>query len=118
MQCTIHKYAKTDEDIERLEKVISVKTIEEISNYPDNWHLDQFYYMGFYRGLEEGESNGFSKGLKKGESNGFSKGLKKGESNGKLSMASKIKENYGIEEAVRISGLSRESIENYSKENR
>ena len=57
MKCTIHKYAKTDEDIERLEKVISVKTIEEISNYPDNWHLNQFYYMGFYRGLEERESS-------------------------------------------------------------
>ena len=99
MQCTIHKHAETDEDIERLEKVISVETIEGISNYPDNWHLEEFYYMGYAKG----ESNGISKG----KSIGFSKG--------ELNVASKIKEAYGIDEAVRISGLSRDSIENYSK---
>ena len=85
MQCTIHKYAKTDEDIERLEKVISVKTIEEISNYPDNWHLDQFYYMGFYRGLEERES----------------------------SMILKFIAALGIDDVVRISGLSQNTVKKY-----
>ena len=65
MQCTIHKYAEADENLERLEKLWIVETIEEISNYRDNWYLNQFYYMGFYWGLEEGESSGFSKGLKK-----------------------------------------------------
>ena len=121
MQCIIHKYAKTDEDIKRLEQVISVETIEEISKYPDNWHLDQFYYMGFYRGLEKGESTGFSKGLEKGESTGFSKGLEKGESTGfskglekgKSSMILKFIDDLGIDEVVRISGLSRNTVKNY-----
>ena len=85
MKCTIHKYAKTDEDIERLEKVICVKTIEEISNYPDNWHLDQFYYMGFYRGLEERES----------------------------SMILKFIAALGIDDVVMISGLSQNTVKKY-----
>ena len=93
MQCTIHKYAKTDEDILRLEEVIGMHKIEGISDYPDNWHLDEFYNMGYSKGLSEGESNGFS--------------------NGELSMALKIKEALGIDEAVRISGLSKDTIENY-----
>ena len=105
MQCTIHKYAETDEDIQRLEKVISMETIEGLSNYPDNWHLEEFYYMGY----SKGELSGFSKG----ELSGFSKGESSGFSKGELNVASKIKEAYGIDEAVRISGLSRDSIENY-----
>ena len=53
--------------------------------------------MGFYRGLEKGESTGFSKGLEKGKS----------------SMILKFIDDLGIDEVVRISGLSRNTVKNY-----
>ena len=73
--------------------MIGIQTIEGINNYPDNWHLDDFYNIGFSKGREERNSNGYS--------------------NGELAMALKIKEHPGIDEAVRISRLPKDQIENY-----
>ena len=84
IQCTIHKYAETDEDIQRLEKVISMETIEGLSNYPDNWHLEEFYYIGY--------------------------------SKGESSMILKFIDALGIDEVVRITGLSQNTVKNYLNE--
>ena len=43
---------------------------------------------------------------------GLEQGLEQGEENGKFNMALRIKKCLGIEEAIRISGFSREELEN------
>ena len=50
--------------------------------------------------------------FEKGESQGRSQGISQGLSQGEFSMALKIKEALGIDEAVRISGFSKEDLLN------
>ena len=85
-QCVIHKFAKTFEDIERLEDVIGLKLAGSNLEYPDNWYVDAL----------------------------FSSGRVKGRVEGSLEMAVRFKEVLGIDEVVRISGFSREEIERFN----
>ena len=88
MQCIIHKYAKTVEDIEQLEKVIKL-TI----TYED--------YIEKQR--EEGIKEGIEKGIERG--------VKEGIERGKLQLAQIIAKTDGIQKAIELSGFTKEEIE-------
>lgn len=84
MQCVIHKYAKTLDDIERLEEVIGLRKAMTAREYQDKLLIEQ--------GIEQGIERGFDKG--------------------KFEMALKFMDELGIDEAVRISGFSKEELIN------
>ena len=103
MQCVIHKYAKTIEDIKRLEKVINLtrtfKTFEET--------LKSI-------GKEEGEKIGIEKGekigIEKGEKIGIEKEKKKNERE-KEEIAKKLLEmGDSVEKVKKVTNLSQEKI--------
>ena len=54
----------------------------------------------------------FEQGLEEGLEKGLEKGLKKGREEGEFNMALQIKESLGVDEAARISGFSKEELEN------
>ena len=85
-QCVIHNFVKTFEDIERLEDVVGLKLAGSNLEYPDNWYVDALFSSGKVEGRVEG----------------------------RLEMAVRIKDAFGIDEAIRISGFSREEIERFN----
>ena len=70
MQCMIHKYAKTDEDIIKLEERIGLKrVIEDRSSVLDNMRREgilQGRKEGIKEGIEEGRKEGIEEGRKEG----------------------------------------------------
>ena len=80
------EYAKTVECIERLGEVIGLKLAGSNLEYPDNWYVDALFSSGKVEGRVEG----------------------------RLEMAVRIKDAFGIDEAIRISGFSREEIERFN----
>ena len=100
MQCVIHKYAKTIEDIQRLEKVI--KLTRKFETYEET--LTRI-------GKEEGEKIGIEKGekigIEKGEKIGMDKGIKKE----KEELAKKLLEmGDSMEKVKKVTNLSQEKI--------
>ena len=95
MQCVIHKYAKTLDDIERLEGVIGLQKAMTAREYQDKLLIDQGIEQGINQGIEQG----------------FNQGIEQGIDQGKFDMALKLKDELGIDEAVRISGFSRKELE-------
>ena len=71
MQCMIHKYAKTEEDIEKLEEMIGLKQI--IKNRSPV--LDNMKRQGILQGREEGFKEGKEKGLEEGRKEGIEEGI-------------------------------------------
>ena len=71
MQCMIHQYAKTEEDIIRLEEMINLKTIMEERSPV----LDSMKREGEMIGRKEGEMIGRKEGEKIGEERGILKVL-------------------------------------------
>ena len=61
--------------------------------YPDNWYVDVQF--------SSGKAEGWAEGIEIG----------------KLEMTVRFKEEFGIDEAVKISGFSREEIENFENSN-
>ena len=82
MQCVIHKYAKTLDDIVRLEEVIGLQKAMTAREYQDQLLIEQGIDLG------------------------------------KLDLALDIKEKIGIDEAVRLTGFSKEELENEKLNNR
>ena len=68
---------------------------------------DEIYEKVLSKGIFE---YGLDQGLKRGMEKGLEQGVKRGE----FGMAIKIKNYLGIDEAVRISGFSREELEKES----
>ena len=100
MQCVIHKYAKTIEDIQRLEKVI--KLTRKFETYEET--LTRI-------GKEEREKIGIEKGekigIEKGEKIGMDKGIKKE----KEELAKKLLEmGDSMEKVKKVTNLSQEKI--------
>lgn len=62
MQCMIHKYAKTDEDIIRLEEMIGLRQVMKKRNPV----LDAMERQGVLKGRKEGIAIGEKKGIDKG----------------------------------------------------
>ena len=87
------EYAKTVECIERLGEVIGLKLAGSNLEYPDNWYVDVLF--------SSGKAEGWAEGIEIG----------------KLEMTVRFKEEFGIDEAVKISGFSREEIENFENSN-
>ena len=83
MRCVIHKYARTIEDIIRLEGVIGLQKAMTAMEFQHQSLIKQ----------------------------GFDQGIEQGVDQGKFEMALEIKEKHGIEEAVLLSGFSREELE-------
>ena len=73
MQCMIHQYAKTEEDIIRLEEMINLKTIMEERSPV----LDSMKREGEMIGRKEGEKIGRKEGEKIGEERGEKRGILK-----------------------------------------
>ncbi len=88
MQCMIHKYAKTDEDIIRLEGMIRLRQVMKKRSPV----LDAMERQGVLKGRKEGKEEGIEigkeEGIKIGEEKGIKigeeKGIKIGEKNGTL----------------------------------
>ena len=87
MRCVIHKYAKTVEDIKRLEEVIGL---------PNAKTARQFFEDKLFN---EGKAEGFSEGR----------------TGGHLEMAVKFVEKFGVDAVADASGFSRDEILKHSK---
>jgi len=87
MRCVIHKYAKTVEDIKRLEEVIGL---------PNAKTARQFFEDKLFN---EGKAEGFSEGRTEGH----------------LEMAVKFVEKFGVDAVADASGFSRDEILKHSK---
>ncbi len=83
MRCVIHRYARTIEDIIRLEEVIGLQKAMTAMEFQNQALINQ----------------------------GINQGISQGISQGKFEIALKIMEKHGIEEAVLLSGFSREELE-------
>ena len=94
MQCMIHQYAKTEEDIIRLEEMINLKTIMEERSPV----LDSMKREGEKIGRKEGEIIG----RKEGEIIGEERGRKEGEKIGILKVLNDLEkeDNNGIVEKL------------------
>ena len=87
MRCVIHKYAKTVEDIKRLEEGIGL---------PNAKTARQFFEDKLFN---EGKAEGFSEGRTEGH----------------LEMAVKFVEKFGVDAVADASGFSRDEILKHSK---
>lgn len=87
MRCVIHKYAKTVEDIKRLEEVIGL---------PNAKTARQFFEDKLFN---DGKAEGFSEGRTEGH----------------LEMAVKFVEKFGVDAVADASGFSRDELLKHSK---
>ena len=88
MDCVIHKYAKTVEDIKRLEKVIGLSKANTARQFVE----ERIFNEGKAEGLSEGRAEGLSEG--------------------QLLMAIKLAGKLGVDVIVDASGFSREELLN------
>ena len=115
MQCMIHQYAKTEEDIKRLEEMINLKTIiEERSPV-----LDSMKREGEKIGRKEGEKIGRKEGekigRKEGEKIGEERGEKRGEKKGILKVLNDLEKDVDkdiVEKLAKKYGYTKEDILN------
>ena len=91
MQCMIHQYAKTEEDIIRLEEMINLKTIMEERSPV----LDSMKREGEMIGRKEGEMIGRKEGEKIGEERGILKVLNDLEKDVDKDIVEKLAKKYG-----------------------
>ena len=92
MQCVIHKYAKTIEDIQRLEKVI--KLTRKFETYEET-----LTRIGKEEGIEQGRKQGIEQGIEQGLEQG------------REEMAKKLLEmNIPMEKVKEVTNLNREKI--------
>ena len=108
MQCMIHKYAKTDEDIEKLEEMIGLKQI--IKNRSPV--LDNMKRQGILQGREEGFKEGKEKGLEEGKKEGKKEGIEEGIIYALNELANDPDNNYNIEKLAYKFGYSVKEITN------
>lgn len=95
MGCVIHKYAKTVEDIKRLEEVIGLPNAKTARQFFE----DKLFNEGKAEGFSEGRTEGFSEGRTEGH----------------LEMAVKFVEKFGVDAVADASGFSRDEILKHSK---
>lgn len=95
MRCVIHKYAKTVEDIKRLEEVIGLPNAKTARQFFE----DKLFNEGKAEGFSEGRTGGFSEGRTEGH----------------LEMAVKFVEKFGVDAVADASGFSRDEILKHSK---
>jgi len=95
MRCVIHKYAKTVEDIKRLEEVIGLPNAKTARQFFE----DKLFNEGKAEGFSEGRTEGFSEGRTEGH----------------LEMAVKFVEKFGVDAVADVSGFSRDEILKHSK---
>ena len=95
MRCVIHKYAKTVEDIKRLEEVIGLPNAKTVRQFFE----DKLFNEGKAEGFSEGRTEGFSEGRTEGH----------------LGMAVKFVEKFGVDAVADASGFSRDEILKHSK---
>lgn len=95
MRCVIHKYAKTVEDIKRLEEVIGLPNAKSARQFFE----DKLFNEGKAEGFSEGRTEGFSEGRTEGH----------------LEMAVKFVEEFGVDAVADASGFSRDEILKHSK---
>ena len=95
MRCVIHKYAKTVEDIKRLEEVIGLPNAKSARQFFE----DKLFNEGKAEGFSEGRTEGFSEGRTEGH----------------LEMAVKFVEKFGVDAVADASGFSRDEILKHSK---
>ena len=70
MRCVIHKYAKTVEDIKRLEEVIGLPNAKTARQFFE----DKLFNEGKAEGFSEGRTEGFSEGVDAvADASGFSR---------------------------------------------
>ncbi|WP_407380381.1 hypothetical protein [Methanobrevibacter sp.] len=74
MQCMIHKYAKTDEDIIRLEGMIRLRQVMKKRSPV----LDAMERQGVLKGRKQGIKQGREEGIKKGREEGIKEGREEG----------------------------------------
>ena len=98
MECMIHKYAKSDEDIKRLTEVIGLKAALRNSQNVSNIDLQILCNSMIATGHEKG----FNEGLDEGN----------------LLLALKIIKEFGIDVAERLSGIPRCVLEEHIDDNR
>ena len=90
LRCIIHKYAKTEEDIYNLEKVIGLIEAKTAMEYH--------------------EAELIKKGKAEGKSEGKAEGKLEGITEGSFEMALKIKHEFGIEKALEMSDFTIEEL--------
>ena len=95
MRCVIHKYAKTVDDIKRLEEVIGLPNAKTARQFFE----DKLFNEGKAEGFSEGRTEGFSEGRTEGH----------------LEMAVKFVEKFGVDAVADASGFSRDEILKHSK---
>lgn len=95
MRCVIHKYAKTVEDIKRLDEVIGLPNAKTARQFFE----DKLFNEGKAEGFSEGRTEGFSEGRTEGH----------------LEMAVKFVEKFGVDAVADASGFSRDEILKHSK---
>ena len=107
MQCVIHKYAKTIEDIQRLEKVI--KLTRKFETYEET-----LTRIGKEEGIEQGRKQGIEQGIEQGLEQGRKQGIeqeKRKNQKEKEEMAKKLLEmNIPMEKVKEVTNLNREKI--------
>ena len=104
LECVIHKYAKTLDDINRLEEVINMTKVVN--------HRKEFIKNIQQKGIKQGINQGRKQGIKQGIKQGLNQGIKQGQKEGEIKLARKIAETIGIEETTKITGISKEEILN------
>lgn len=95
MRCVIHKYAKTVDDIKRLEEVIGLPNAKTARQFFE----DKLFNEGKAEGFSEGRTEGFSEGRTEGH----------------LEMAVKFVEKFGVDAVADARGFSRDEILKHSK---
>ena len=104
MQCMIHKYAKTDEDVLKLEEVIGLKQVVKDRSPV----LDNMKRQGILQGREEG--------FKIGKKEGLEEGIEKGKEEGILyalnELANDSENNYNIEKLAQKLGYTVKEVKN------
>ena len=108
IECVINQYEKTDEDINRLKRMINMVKVSE-----DNRKIVREVYKDE---IEEASAKAAAKAAAK-EKQKAEQEIAKAEEKGKIELARKIAQKYGIEEIAKISGLKKEELLNtpYSK---
>ena len=104
MQCMFHKYAKTDEDIIRLEEMIGLRQVMKKRNPV----LDAMERQGVLKGRKEGIAIGEKKGIAIGEKKGIDKGTLKVLNQ----LVNESTNNYSVEQLAEKFGYSVEEILN------
>ena len=104
MQCMIHKYAKTDEDVLKLEEVIGLKqVVKDRSPVLDNMKR-QGILQGREEGFEIGKKEGLEEGIEKGKEEGILYALNE--------LANDSENNYNIEKLAQKLGYTVKEVKN------